>query len=124
MVLPAIPPKGGLKTEQDLKPPLGGLGAKKERARDKDFYIIINCDAIKSFRNPFSYKIENMKPMGLTSTPFISYHNIKVKNVDLFEDAWGLNSEFCDVIDLLGQIKAVPGKGLTERLIEQIRKQD
>lgn len=65
-----------------------------------------------------------MKPMGLTSTPFISYHNIKVKNVDLFEDAWGINSEFCDVIDLLRQIKAVPGRRLTKRLIEKIRKQD
>jgi len=65
-----------------------------------------------------------MKPMGLTYTPFISYHNIKVKDVDLFEDAWGLNSEFCDVIDLLGQIKAVPGRRLTKRLIEKIRKQD
>jgi len=62
--------------------------------------------------------------MGLTSTPFISYHNIKVKDIDLFEDAWGLNSEFCDVIDLLGQIKAVPGRRLTKRLIEKIRKQD
>ncbi|MDO9339051.1 MAG: hypothetical protein Q7T72_00820 [Bacteroidales bacterium] len=62
--------------------------------------------------------------MGLTSTPFISYHNIKVKNVDLFEDAWGINSEFCDVIDLLRQIKAVPGRRLTKRLIEKIRKQD
>jgi len=62
--------------------------------------------------------------MGLTSTPFISYHNIKVKDVDLFEDAWGLNSEFCDVIDLLRQIKAVPGRLLTKRLIEKIRKQD
>ena len=65
-----------------------------------------------------------MKPMGLTSTPFISYHNIKVKDVDLFEDAWGLNSEFCDVIDLLRQIKAVPGSRLTKRLIEKIRNQD
>ena len=65
-----------------------------------------------------------MKPMGLTSTPFISYHNIKVKDVDLFEDAWGLNSEFCDVIDLLRQIKAVPGRRLTKRLIEKISKQD
>ena len=65
-----------------------------------------------------------MKPMGLNSTPFISYHNIKVKDVDLFEDAWGLNSEFCDVIDLLRQVKAVPGRRLTKRLIEMIRKQD
>ena len=65
-----------------------------------------------------------IKPMGLTSTQFISYQDIKVKDVDLFEDAWGFNSEFCDVIDLLRQLKAAPGKRLTKRLIEKIRKHD
>jgi len=65
-----------------------------------------------------------MKPMGLTSTPFISYHNIRVKDEDLFEDAWGFNSEFYDVIKLLQRIKTVPGKRLTKRLIEKINQQD
>ena len=65
-----------------------------------------------------------MKPMGLNSTPFVSYHSIKVQDVDLFEDAWGLNTEFCEVIDLLRQIKAVPEKRLTKRLIEKVRKHD
>jgi hypothetical protein len=63
-----------------------------------------------------------MKPMGLNSTPFISYHDINVKDVDLFEDAFGLNTEFCDVIDLLRQTNAVPERWLTEKLIEKIRK--
>ena len=63
-----------------------------------------------------------MKPMILNSTPFISYHDINVKDVDLFEDAFGLNTEFCDVIDLFRQIKAVPERQLTEKLIERIRK--
>jgi hypothetical protein len=62
--------------------------------------------------------------MELISTPLISYHEIKVKDVDLFEDAWGLNTEFCDVIYLLRQIKVVPGKRLTKRLIEKISNQD
>jgi len=65
-----------------------------------------------------------MKPMELTSTPLISYHSIKVKDVDLFEDAFGLNSEFGDVVYLLRQIKAVPGKRLTKGLIEKIRKHE
>jgi hypothetical protein len=65
-----------------------------------------------------------MKPMGITYTPFISYHDINVKDVDLFEDAWGFNSEFCDVIDLLGKLKSSPGKRLTKKLIDKIRKQD
>jgi hypothetical protein len=65
-----------------------------------------------------------MKPMGLTSTPFISYRDIKVNEIDLFEDAWGFNNEFSDVIYLLGQIKAEPGKKMTKRLIKKIRNQD
>lgn len=63
-------------------------------------------------------------PMGLTSTQFISYRDIKVKDVDLFEDAWGFNSDYYDVIELLRYIKPVPGKQLTKRLIAKIRKQD
>ena len=65
-----------------------------------------------------------MKPMGLNSTPFISYHDINLKDVDLFEDAFGLNTEFCDVIDLFRQINAVPELRLTEKLIEKFRKHD
>jgi hypothetical protein len=63
-----------------------------------------------------------MRPMGLNSTPFISYHDIKVENIDLFEDAWGLNSEFSDVIYLLRQVQPAAGKKLTKRLIEKIRR--
>ena len=65
-----------------------------------------------------------MKPMGLISTPFITYRDIKVKEIDIFEDAWGFCSEFCDVIYLLKQVKSVPKKRLTKRLIEKIRDRD
>ncbi len=65
-----------------------------------------------------------MKPMGLSSTPFITYTDIKVENIDLYEDAWGLNYDFCDVIDLLRQIKIVPESRLTKTLIEKIRNKD
>ena len=70
----------------------------------------------------FLNKMNVMKPMGLNSTHFFSYQEIKVEDIDLIEDAWGFNSEFIDVIALLGHINAVPGKGLTETLIEKIRK--
>jgi hypothetical protein len=65
-----------------------------------------------------------MKPMGLNSTPFISYHEIDVDEIDLIEDAWGFNSEFYEVIELLGQMKVVPPGCLTKSLIEKVRKQD
>jgi hypothetical protein len=63
-----------------------------------------------------------MMPMGLKSTRFISYHEINVRDTDLIEDAWGLNSQFCDVIDLLRHVEAVPEKDLTDKLIDKIRK--
>jgi hypothetical protein len=65
-----------------------------------------------------------MKPMVITSTPFISYSNIQVKDTDLYEDAWGLNAEFNDVIETLSQIRTIPGKKLTEKLIDRIRKEN
>lgn len=62
-----------------------------------------------------------MKPMVQISTHFISYYDIKVEDVDLIEDAWGFNSEFSDVIDLLRMVNSSPGKRLTRRLIDKIR---
>ena len=63
-----------------------------------------------------------MKPMVLISTQFITLKEIKVENTDLIEDAWGFNSEFCDVIDLLRQIETIPEQCLTTSLIKKIRK--
>ena len=63
-----------------------------------------------------------MKPMVLISTPFITYQEIKVDNVDLYADAWGLDSEFRDVFDMLRQIDEVPESSLTTSLINKIRK--
>jgi hypothetical protein len=65
-----------------------------------------------------------MKPMGIISTQFITYSDIKIQDIDLIEDAWGLNSEFCDVIELLRHIKVAPEKKLTKKLIDKIRKLD
>jgi hypothetical protein len=62
-----------------------------------------------------------VKPMGLTSTPFISYHEINVKETDLLEDAWGINSGYSDVIQFLGEYKPEPGMQMISRLIELIR---
>jgi len=60
--------------------------------------------------------------MGLNSTPFLSYRDIKTDSIDLFEDAFGMHSQFSDVIGILKQVQPVPGKQLTRRLIEKIRK--
>jgi hypothetical protein len=63
-----------------------------------------------------------MKPMVLVSTQFITLRDIKVEEIDLIEDAWGLNSEFSDVIDLLREMNPIPERCLTTSLIKKIRK--
>jgi hypothetical protein len=60
-------------------------------------------------------------PMDLNSTPFIKYHEIDTKNKDLIEDAWGLNSDFCDVVRLLEEYRPLPDKHLISSLIEHFR---
>lgn len=62
-----------------------------------------------------------MKPMGINSTPFFSYRDLSVKNLDLFEDAFGLNAEFSDVIEMLKLIDPVPRPGLTKKLVRRVR---
>ena len=60
--------------------------------------------------------------MGLISTQFVKYHQIKTDEIDLYEDAFGLYQQFDDVIGILKKVKPVPGKRLTNRLIARIRK--
>lgn len=59
--------------------------------------------------------------MGLTSTPYLSYHEIQVDKIDIYDDAYGFYQEFGDVFNLLEQVKPVPAKKLTKRLIERVR---
>ncbi len=63
-----------------------------------------------------------MAPMGLIFTQFISFGEIATEGIDLYEDAWGLNSEFADVIEFLETADIVPDKKLTNRMIGEIRK--
>jgi hypothetical protein len=58
--------------------------------------------------------------MDLTSTPFITYHEINVEETDLLDDAWGFNTEFGDVISQLGEIDTSPGDRMAGQLIEMI----
>ena len=62
--------------------------------------------------------------MDLTSTHFISYHDINVEDVDLIEGAWGFNNDFRDVIFLLRMFRIETGECLTKRLIDKIRAND
>jgi len=59
--------------------------------------------------------------MALNSTPFLSYHEIQVDKIDIYDDAYGFYQEFNDVMNLLDQVKPVPCKRLTKRLMERVR---
>jgi hypothetical protein len=62
--------------------------------------------------------------MGLNSTPLLSYQEIEIREIDIYDDAWGFLPEFNDVINLLKQVKQpVAGKRLTRKLIAKVREQ-
>ena len=63
-------------------------------------------------------------PMGINSTPFISYHEIDVESIDLIDDAWGFNSEFHDVLTLLRMFRIEPDERVTNKLIDKFREKD
>jgi hypothetical protein len=65
-----------------------------------------------------------MKSAGMDFTHFILYRNIKVNEIDLFEDACGLKTDYMDVIEVLNQFKASQRIWLTERLIRNHRKRE
>ena len=60
--------------------------------------------------------------MELTSTQFIAYSEIEVKNIDLFEDAFGFRSEFSDVIAFLRMVSFEPGKDLLKKMSDRINR--
>jgi hypothetical protein len=63
-------------------------------------------------------------PMGLNSTPFISYHQINTENTDLISDAYGFDTEFTDVVNLLDEYEPLPEDELISSLIglvQQVR---
>jgi hypothetical protein len=62
-------------------------------------------------------------PMGLNSTRFVTFHEIKTDKIDLIEDAFGFYPEFMDVIEVLKKLKPLPGKATTSRLIARIRRE-
>ena len=62
-----------------------------------------------------------MMPMDYTSTPFLSYSDIKTDEIDIIDDAWGFLSEFNDVAAMLQFVRPVPDDELIRGLIKKIR---
>ncbi|HPI69077.1 MAG TPA: hypothetical protein PL003_07645 [Bacteroidales bacterium] len=64
---------------------------------------------------------KTMKPMGLTSTPFLSYRDIDTTETDLYDDAWGFYPQFRDVIETLKILKSAPDQVIIRRLLKKLR---
>ncbi len=62
-----------------------------------------------------------MKPMGYNSTQSISYRDINVDDIDIYEDAWGLYSQYHDVIEILDKLTPAVSRRLTRKLIAAVR---
>jgi hypothetical protein len=52
--------------------------------------------------------------------PFISYSELNVNEIDIFDDAWGFAQEFPDIMNLLGLIEPSPPVSLVAGLLERI----
>ena len=59
--------------------------------------------------------------MGLIFTQLVAYSEIEINDTDLFEDAFGIRTEFSDIIDLLKTASFEPDKDLVKRLMGRIR---
>ncbi len=60
-------------------------------------------------------------PMGLTSTHYVAYRDINVKDADLIEDAFGFERDFNDVMILLRKFRAEPEAIITRKLIDKVK---
>lgn len=58
--------------------------------------------------------------MGLISTPFLTYREIKTADSDLIEDAFALRTEFSEVYEFLGSIDCRPRDAMVEQLVKRI----
>jgi hypothetical protein len=61
-----------------------------------------------------------MKPVIDALTPFISYSDVDVREVDLYDDAWGFIAQFPDVMRALSLAEPSPSMSLIVGLLEKI----
>ena len=59
--------------------------------------------------------------MDIFSGQFVTYGDINVDEIDIYEDAWGLNIEFADVVSYLRQLETVPEEHLANKLIFRLK---
>lgn len=65
-----------------------------------------------------------MKPVIDALTPFISYGDVDVREVDLYDDAWGFMTQFPDVMRVLALAEPTPRMALIAGLLEKIEESE
>lgn len=61
-----------------------------------------------------------MKPVIETSLPFLSYQDLDVSEIDVYDDAWGFTSQFSEVFRKLSLASPEPSESVMVRLMEKI----
>lgn len=61
-----------------------------------------------------------MKPVIETFLPFLSYQELSVSEIDVYDDAWGFNSQFSEVFRKLSLASPEPSESVLESLLGKI----
>jgi hypothetical protein len=62
-----------------------------------------------------------MKPVVDAFAPFVSFADVDVSNIDLYDDAWGFSQQFPDVLDTLLLFETIPPLSVLVNLLEKIK---
>jgi hypothetical protein len=61
-----------------------------------------------------------MKPVTDAFAPFVCFADVDVSKIDLYDDAWGFNQQFPDVLNALVLFETVPPLSVLVNLLEKI----
>jgi len=53
-------------------------------------------------------------------SPFLSFEELNVDDIDIYDDAWGFNCQFPDIVKILNLVEPVPPPSVISRLMEKI----
>jgi hypothetical protein len=61
-----------------------------------------------------------MKPVIETFVPYLSYDELDVSDIDVYDDAWGFNHQFADVFRKLSLANPEPSESVIGSLLAKI----
>ncbi len=61
-----------------------------------------------------------MKPVIETFVPYLSYEELDVSDIDVYDDAWGFSHQFGDVFRKLSLVNPEPSESIVASLLAKI----